>query len=144
LFDQGRDVFGELQGYLASTGNESSTERVYPAALEGVLGVGATDRDDRKTDFSTSGDWVKLFAPGKNIRAIGLGGKLQEFSGTSYSATIVTGVAALVLEANPELKPEEVRSILIDSARMLTPTGSDPAIRRVDALAAVRAARQKK
>jgi len=40
----------------------------------------------------------------------------QEFGGTSGAAPVVTGVAALMLSANPDLTAREVRSILMSTA----------------------------
>lgn len=63
-------------------------------------------------------------------------------SGTSMAAPHVSGVVALMLEANPALTPAQVRSILIATARpvascQLRDCGAGP----VNALAAVRAAK---
>jgi serine protease AprX len=62
--------------------------------------------------------------------------------GTSMSTPHVAGVAALLLEANPELGPRRIESILTRSARDLGPRGFDPGFGHglVDALRATRAA----
>jgi len=44
-------------------------------------------------------------------------------SGTSFSAAYISGLAALMLERNPALKPDEVRAILMKTARDLGPPG---------------------
>jgi subtilisin family serine protease len=46
-------------------------------------------------------------------------------SGTSFSAAYVSGLAALMLERNPALKPDEVRAILMKTARDLGAPGRD-------------------
>ena len=63
-------------------------------------------------------------------------------SGTSFSAAYVSGIAALVLERNPALKPEEVRAILMKTARDLGAPGRDDLFGagEADAYAAVTAA----
>jgi subtilisin family serine protease len=63
-------------------------------------------------------------------------------SGTSFSAAYITGIAALVLERNPALKPEEVRTILTKTARDLGAPGRDDLFGagEADAYAAVSAA----
>jgi subtilisin family serine protease len=46
-------------------------------------------------------------------------------SGTSFSAAYISGLAALMLERNPALKPSEVRAILMKTARDLGAPGRD-------------------
>jgi subtilisin family serine protease len=46
-------------------------------------------------------------------------------SGTSFSAAYVSGVAALMMQRNPSLKPAELRAILLGSARDLGAPGRD-------------------
>lgn len=48
---------------VASAGNEGSSIRQYPAAYEGVVSVGSTDFDGKRSWFSNFGDWVKIGAP---------------------------------------------------------------------------------
>jgi subtilisin family serine protease len=63
-------------------------------------------------------------------------------SGTSFSAAYVSGIAALMLERNPALKPNEVRAILTNTARDLGAPGRDDLFGagEADAYAAVTAA----
>jgi subtilisin family serine protease len=67
--------------------------------------------------------------------------KYQIISGTSFSAAYVSGLAALILERNPGLKPEDVRAILTRTARDLGPPGPDDQFGagEADAFAAVSA-----
>jgi subtilisin family serine protease len=46
-------------------------------------------------------------------------------SGTSFSAALVSGIAALLLERNPALKPDDLRAILTKTARDLGAPGRD-------------------
>lgn len=52
--------------------------------------------------------------------------KFVRFSGTSMSSPLVTGIVALLLEANPLLTPEEIKTILHETARQDSKTGSIP------------------
>ena len=63
-------------------------------------------------------------------------------SGTSFSAAYISGVAALLLERNPALKPDDVRAILMKTARDLGAPGRDDLFGagKADAFAAVTAA----
>jgi len=47
-------------------------------------------------------------------------------AGTSLSAGLVAGAAALLIQADPDLRPWELERILIDTARDLPPAGHDP------------------
>lgn len=58
---------------------------------------------------------VDLFAPGVDIYSTLPDQKFGVRSGTSMAAPVVTGVAALLLTYFPELTPQEVKSILIES-----------------------------
>ncbi len=58
---------------------------------------------------------VDLFAPGVAIYSTLPGSEYGEQQGTSMAAPVVSGVAALVLAYHPDLKPEDVRSILMST-----------------------------
>lgn len=96
----------------AQEGNPTS----YPAAYPTVLAVGATAVDDSVASYSTSGPYLDLAAPGDNVAVpASLGGYLT-VSGTSFAAPYVTGVAALVRSAHPELTAAQVRDRLTSTA----------------------------
>src|SRR5262249_38704461 len=69
---------------------------------------------------------VDLSAPGVNISTTTNGGAYGAGSGTSFSAPIVAGVAALVISVNPALTPAQVTSVLEQSADDLGSPGWDP------------------
>lgn len=91
-----------------------------------ILTVGATDTNDVLASFSSSGNAVDLSAPGVLIRTTSLGGGYQSVAGTSFSAPIVAGVAALVMSANPSLSPAKIQDVLKQSADDLGAAGWDP------------------
>lgn len=101
---------------VAASGNSGDDLRYFPAALPGVIAVGAIGRDRRPAPFSTRGDHVLLCAPGQHIRCAGLSG-LTAHNGTSFAAPFVAGAAALVLAAAARrlvpLSPFEVRDLLL-------------------------------
>jgi subtilisin family serine protease len=62
----------------------------------GVLAVAATDLLDRKSSFSNYGGYVFVDAPGSHIISAAPGGKYGIANGTSFSAPMVAGMAALI------------------------------------------------
>ena len=106
---------------VAAAGNDNNTTRIYPAANDDVIAVGATDHFDDRASFSTfslPGDhWVSLLAPGEDILSTNpvadciflaeilvfpfdpaTEGCLTWNSGTSMASPHVAGAAALVWE----------------------------------------------
>jgi subtilisin family serine protease len=127
---------------VAASGNAGpKSPPLYPAADANVVAVSATDAQDKLFAASNRGAYVALAAPGVDIFLPAPDDKYQITSGTSFSAAYVSGLAALILERNPGLKPEEVRAILMKTARDLGPPGRDDQFGagEADAFAAVSA-----
>jgi hypothetical protein len=127
---------------VAAAGNAGpKSPPLYPAANAAVIAVTATDAQDRLFAASNRGSYVALAAPGVDIFLPVPDGKYQMMSGTSFSAAYVSGLAALILERNPALKPDEVRAILTKTARDLGAPGRDDLFGagEADAFAAVSA-----
>ncbi|MNY55082.1 Subtilisin BPN' precursor [compost metagenome] len=58
---------------------------------------------------------MDVFAPGFMINSTVPGSKYEEFDGTSMAAPVVSGLAALILSYYPDLKPHQVRDIIMKS-----------------------------
>jgi subtilisin family serine protease len=130
---------------VAAVGNEylQGNPVEYPAALlqpvgsngRGGLGlsVGASTSGGARAFFSNAGSQVSLVAPGQDVFSAvssiaspaeyprqalpgSAAGQYGFASGTSFSAPEVAGAAALVLGANPFLRPSEVAAILKGTA----------------------------
>lgn len=102
---------------VVAAGNEDSDAcDVSPAAADGVVTVGASDRQDRETVFSNWGSCVSLYAPGADIVSAKLGGGTTSLNGTSMASPHVAGVAALYKEENPSATPAAVANWLTDTA----------------------------
>jgi subtilisin family serine protease len=89
-----------------------------------MLTVSATDINDLHSDFSNYGNNIDLSAP-EGVYTTARGGGYAYAGGTSFSAPIVAGVAALVWSVNPSLTPTQVQNIVKESADDLGAPGWD-------------------
>ena len=111
---------------VAAAGNAGAkSPPLYPAASAHVIAVSGTDAQDQLFTASNRGSYVAIAAPGVDIFLPAPDQKYQVTSGTSFSAAYVSGVAALMLERNPELKADELLAILMQTARDLGSPGRD-------------------
>ncbi|MEV7683525.1 S8 family peptidase [Streptomyces sp. NPDC088341] len=109
---------------VVAAGNESADAcAVSPAGAGQVVTVGATDKQDRETEFSNYGECVWTYAPGAAIVSAGLGGGAVAQSGTSMASPHVAGVAALYKEKHPDASPKDIALWLAgqSSKNVLTP-----------------------
>ncbi|MEM2669050.1 MAG: S8 family serine peptidase, partial [Candidatus Bathyarchaeia archaeon] len=90
-----------------------------------IVSVSATASGDTLASFSSYGPYVDLSAPGVSIYTTVKGGSYGSVSGTSFSAPIVAGVAALIFSVNPSLTPADVERILESTAVDLGDSGYD-------------------
>jgi subtilisin family serine protease len=120
---------------FASAGNENvANGMTAPACVHGVIAVGATyDSDlgrepdngtyssgcfDENADagsvacFSNSSDELDLLAPGSRIRSSVPGGSVGEKRGTSQASPHAAAIAALMLELDPLLTPDDLERLL--------------------------------
>ncbi|MFW6117167.1 MAG: S8 family serine peptidase [Thermoproteota archaeon] len=95
----------------------------YPARYESVIAVAATDQNDKRARFSSTGPAVELAAPGVDITSTYLDGYVIA-SGTSMACPHVSGTAALVFAAGVS-DPVTVRIILQNTAEDLGDSGRD-------------------
>lgn len=107
-------------------------EILYPAALPGVIAVGATDSSNNRSDFSSYGNAVDVMAPGQGSIKSTMWTKNNQTSayssslaGTSFASPIVAGVVALKIGQEPDITPVEVRSELISSANKVNGMGNN-------------------
>src|ERR1043166_7083552 len=111
---------------VAAAGNAGpKSPPLFPAANPNVIAVSGTDAQDRLFAASNRGVHIALAAPGTDIFLPAPDQKYQMTSGTSFSAAYISGIAALLLERNPALKPSDVRAILTSTARDLGAPGKD-------------------
>jgi len=155
LFDA---LLGRGTVLVAAMGNDGldGSPTTYPAALPGVIAVGASRQDDRIADFSSRGPHISLCAPGVAIwstlptypghagfraiptpeggfqrgRALPRETEYDAWDGTSMAAAHVSGAVALLLANRGPLSPAEVKRRLEATAGRVPGMGGlafDPA-----------------
>ncbi|GAA4945134.1 type VII secretion-associated serine protease mycosin [Yinghuangia aomiensis] len=108
---------GKLVVASAGNGTDNGRAPIYPAGDPGVLGVGAVDQNGGTWSNSNQGFWVSIAAPGTQIPAACTGPtRYCMTDGTSGSAALTSGVAALVWSAHPDWTANQVINRLITSA----------------------------
>ncbi|HEX6499546.1 MAG TPA: type VII secretion-associated serine protease mycosin [Micromonosporaceae bacterium] len=120
---------------VASVGNveQGNTQVASPASIPGVIAVSAIDRNGKFWSGSAKGPQVVLSAPGVDMAVLtrrtptgAVGGYGLVPGGTSASAPIVAGAAALVRAKYPKLHAADVINRLIATADDAGPPGRDP------------------
>ena len=90
-----------------------------------ILLVGATTSFDSRASFSNYGAPIDVVAPGESILTCVMGGTYGYWSGTSFSAPITAGLAALIFSVNPSFTPAQVATLITSSCKDLGATGDD-------------------
>lgn len=110
--------------FVMAAGNDAG----YVPNLEdpNILAVSATTLDDGLAGFTSTGPYIDLAAPGTGIWTTGLQGAYQSVNGTSFSAPLVAGVAALIFSANPAFTVAQVEAFLKVAADDRGAAGYDP------------------
>ena len=103
---------------IASAGNTGNQEVTFPASISVAMSVSSVDPANIKASFSSFGSDVDVSAPGVElIGAYPIGDDIAvKWSGTSFSAALVTGGYALVRELHPLVGPLNVADHLEDTS----------------------------
>ncbi len=108
---------------VAAAGNEGGAQTAdqpaYPAAFDGVIAVAGVDENGDHVQTSTTGNYVDVAAPGKNIAGPatqGGGYQLEPEGGTSFAAAYVSGLAALVKSYRADLNGKQIADRIIRTA----------------------------
>jgi subtilisin family serine protease len=128
--------YANSQGVIcvASVGNHGKQIMVYPAGYEHVIGVASTNNRDIRSTFSDYGNnVVTLAAPGEAVVTIYPGKNYAEGWGTSFSAPLVAGGAALLVQLNYRINESQAEHTLSQTV----PIGQGLGAGRLDLLQAV-------
>jgi subtilisin-like proprotein convertase family protein len=131
---QGRNGLGII--YIFAAGNDYSAGA--DTNMEGYLNtrftisVGAVGKDGLHASYGTPGTALFVVAPGGDkesvtdfVTAQASGGCYNAGEGTSFSAPVVSGVVALILQANPNLSWRDVQGILAATSQMVVTDDAD-------------------
>lgn len=113
---------------VSGAGNSGDATPSYPGAYASVVCVAATDANDQKAYFSSTGLHVDLAAPGLGILSTVLDGGYAVSSGTSMATPHVAGSAALAIASGRYADAAAVRAALeatADDLNALTDPGRD-------------------
>ncbi|MDT9693419.1 S8 family serine peptidase [Streptomyces sp. P9(2023)] len=112
--------YAQKKGALifAASGNEGLDLRAYPAAIPGVVAVGALDTKGKVAKFSNYGSHLALAAPGVELpgRCTNDKTKYCSFQGTSGASAIASGTAALIWSAHPDWTANQVLRVMMETA----------------------------
>jgi subtilisin family serine protease len=156
--------------FMATGNSGSTTSMPAPACIDGPIAVGATydarsghqppmfptyferwggafarcgddaSEFDQITCFTNSTARLDLVAPGAPIVSTGLRGRTDTYWGTSQASPAAAGVAALMLECNPALTPEQIKQAMVSTGAPVVDKRNSLTFPSLRALEAVRAA----
>jgi subtilisin family serine protease len=105
----------------------------YPASFESCVSVGATDQKGEFSLMTVQSPRTVVHAPGVDIESYDMSGTPTPMSGTSFSAPIAAGIAALAISYlkrrnSGRWNPDMLRQTIYDTA---TPLPGYPGRRRI-------------
>lgn len=118
LAQHGRDGKGIAVVFAAGNQGLKIESDHIEAAIKSAIVVGASGVNYKPLDFSNYGQSVDLSAYGAGAKTTTVSGSYGVFAGTSLAASIVSGLAALVLSQHPDMTLKQ----LVQELKLLTGT----------------------
>jgi subtilisin family serine protease len=101
---------------IAAAGNEGANLIHFPASMSGkTIAVSSTDANDVKSSFANYNSKVDVVAPGSNVYSAYPDNRWATWSGTSFSAAMISGEAALMLALRPHASHVALRMLIISA-----------------------------
>jgi subtilisin family serine protease len=134
---QGRNGMGSIVVFASGNSNLIFSGVTFPANVNGVITVGAIDKNGNIWNYSSCGTEMDFVAPSGgdpgDIRTVDRedddgfsdGNYYDNFNGTSAACPQVSGVVALMLSVNPNLTEAQVRTLLQQTATDMGTAGFD-------------------
>ncbi|CAN8068427.1 unnamed protein product [Agarophyton chilense] len=104
---------------ITAAGNSGNDSCLFsPASSKFSISVGATNKEDKRPEYSNYGQCLDIYAPGESIASAWHTGDKAEktLSGTSAACPHVAGTVAILLAENPTMTPTEIQSVLYSTA----------------------------
>lgn len=116
LHDVIKFAFANGVTMVGSSGNNNWYRKHYPSDFEEVISVGGITERFYKSSISNYGNRLDILAPGQSILSLSPNNQYSTKSGTSVASPHVVAAVAMLLELKPNLKPEEIKFILENTA----------------------------
>lgn len=121
---------------VAAAGNGGSSQIMYPAGFDGVIGVGAVNKNKVRYSWSQYNTSVDVAAPGDFVYSTYLnsyvtnGVRLVSYSytygtGTSYASPHVAAAAAVAKKYRPDITSDEFLALLAETSEHLGDEGKN-------------------
>ncbi len=115
-YNKGVILVGAVGNYGDDDSNYTATKILYPAGYDEVIGVAATDKDNKRTSFSQRNNSAFVAAPGYQHYSTSKGGGYTITSGTSQATPMVSAIAAAMLSIKPDMTLEQFKKYIEDNA----------------------------
>ena len=123
--------------FVCAAGNDNTANTHYPDGYANAFSVGSTHvgSNDARAGFSNFGSYVDIAAPGDALRSCKhTSDTAYEYPsmGTSFSAPLVAGAAALMWSFSDSLTNQEIRDLIVATGKPTTGFDSGNPVKRID------------